>query len=76
MTPTGVGRECGRVPPVDRNGRSQKIRMGFDTGTFIGTSLLIRSDLYRDQPCSSTNALYTFIGRIGYYECLHQSQAS
>ena len=25
--------------------------------------------------CGSTDAPYTFIARIGYYECLHRSQA-
>ena len=45
----------------------------FDNGVFVGTSLLIRSDLYSGQPCRSTGGPYTFIGRIGYYECRHQS---
>ena len=43
----------------------------FDNGVFIGTDLLIRSDLYGNQPCRSTGGLYRFISRIGYYECLH-----
>ena len=43
----------------------------FDSGAFISTDLLIRSDLYEDQPCHATNAPYRFISRIGYYECLH-----
>lgn len=47
----------------------------FDTGVFTGTDLLIRSDLYHGQPCRSSGDLYRFIARIGYYECLHQSQA-
>ncbi len=64
----------GPPPPLDRP--ASITLLVFDNGAFIGTSLLIRSDLYQDQPCSSTNNLYTFIGRIGYYECLHRSQAS
>ena len=47
----------------------------FINGVFTGTNLLIRSDLYHGQMCKSTEAPYRFIGRIGYYECLHQSQA-
>jgi hypothetical protein len=48
----------------------------FDNGVFLGTNLLIRSDPYHGQPCKSTGNPYRFIARIGYYECLHQSQAN
>jgi hypothetical protein len=48
----------------------------FENGVFVGTSLLIRSDLYNGQRCRSTEDLYRFIPRIGYYECVHRSQAS
>jgi hypothetical protein len=64
----------GPPPPPDRP--ASITLLVFDNGAFLGTSLLIRSDLYRGQQCRSTNGLYTFIARIGYYECLHQSQAS
>lgn len=47
----------------------------FDNGVFVGTNLLIRSDLYAGQPCRSTAGLYRFIPRIGYYECLHPVNA-
>jgi hypothetical protein len=43
----------------------------FDNGIFVGTDLLIRSDLYHGQPCRSTDGPYRPITRIGYYECLH-----
>jgi hypothetical protein len=64
----------GPPPPEDRP--AAITLLVFDSGAFIGTDILIRSDLYRDQPCKSTGGPYRFIGRIGYYECLHQSQAS
>ena len=63
----------GPPPPPDRPASITLVV--FDSGAFIGQSLLIRSDLYQGQLCGSTDAAYTFIGRIGYYECLHRSQA-
>jgi hypothetical protein len=60
----------GPPPPLDRPASIQ-LRV-FDNGVFAGTSVLIRSDLYNGQTCPSTGAAYTFIGRIGYYECLHK----
>jgi hypothetical protein len=59
----------GPPPPDDRPAAINLFV--FDSGVFIGTNLLIRSDLYHDQPCRSTGGLYRFIERIGYYECLH-----
>ena len=61
----------GPPPPPDRPASIQLLV--FENGVFVGTSVLIRSDLYHGQPCSSTGGPYTFIGRIGYYECRHQS---
>ena len=43
----------------------------FDSGVFVGTDLLIRSDLYRGQTCRAFGGSYRFLARIGYYECLH-----
>ena len=63
-------------PPPAEDRPASITLLVFDNGVFAGTSVLIRSDLYRGQPCSSTGDGYTFIARIGYYECLHQSQAS
>lgn len=60
----------GPPPPPDRPA-SIPLRV-FDNGVFAGTSLLIRSDLYNGQTCRSTGLPYTFIARIGYYECLHR----
>ena len=64
----------GPPPPADRP--ASITLLVFDNGAFFGTSLLIRSDLYHGQACNSTNGPYTFIARIGYYECQHRSQAS
>jgi hypothetical protein len=63
----------GPPPPADRP--PTFTLLVFDNGVFIATDLLIRSDLYNGQECSATGAPYRFIARIGYYECLHQSQA-
>jgi hypothetical protein len=43
----------------------------FRDGRFVGTELLIRSDLYRGQICESTGEPYFFAELIGYYECIH-----
>jgi hypothetical protein len=40
-------------------------------GTFIGTSHLIRADLYRGEPCPQTGGPYFLISVIGYYRCEH-----
>jgi hypothetical protein len=40
-------------------------------GSFIGTSHLIRADLYRGEPCPPSGAPYLFIAPIGYYRCEH-----
>jgi hypothetical protein len=58
----------GPPPPDDRP--ATFTLLVFDSGVFIGTDLLIRSDLYHGQPCHSTDGPYRFIARIGYYECL------
>jgi hypothetical protein len=63
----------GPPPPVDRP--ETITLLVFDDGVFTGTNLLIRSDLYNGQECRDSGAPYRFIARIGYYECLHQSQA-
>ena len=67
------GAIAGPPPPDDRP--ASIMVFVFDSGAFVGTNLLIRSDLYNDQECRATRAPYRFIARIGYYECLHQSQA-
>ena len=58
----------GPPPPDDRP--ATFTLLVFDSGVFIGTDLLIRSDLYHGQVCHSSGAPYRFIARIGYYECV------
>jgi hypothetical protein len=58
----------GPPPPDDRP--ATFTLLVFDSGVFIGTDLLIRSDLYHGQQCHTTQAPYRFIARIGYYECV------
>ena len=40
-------------------------------GSFIGTSHLIRADLYSGEPCPPTGAPYVLIAPIGYRLCEH-----
>jgi hypothetical protein len=40
-------------------------------GSFVGTELLIRSDLYTGQLCESTGEPYVYAALIGYHECIH-----
>jgi hypothetical protein len=61
----------GPPPPDDRP--ATYTLLVFDNGVFAGTDLLIRSDLYNNQPCRSTGGPYRFNPRIGYYECVHPS---
>lgn len=57
-------------PPPDGRPATYTLLV-FDSGAFAGTDLLIRSDLYNNQPCRGTGGPYRFIPRIGYFECLH-----
>lgn len=45
--------------------------LAWENGTFAGTLILIRTDLYQGQPCESTSQPYILRALIGYYECLH-----
>jgi hypothetical protein len=56
--------------PADR-APSFSILVFDGTGTFIGTQVAIRTDLYQGQLCESTGQSYIFRPVIGYYECLH-----
>ena len=60
----------GPPPPPDRP--AAITLLVFDSDSFTGTDILIRSDLYNGQTCASTGQAYRFIARIGYYECLHE----
>jgi hypothetical protein len=60
----------GVPPPADRP--ASFTFLTFDlSGNFIGTEILIRSDLYNGQPCESTGLPYILRAAVGYYECVH-----
>jgi hypothetical protein len=62
----------GRPVPGDPNAPpTYNFKLFTLDGTFIGTSHLIRADLYRGQPCPRSGGLYLFIPPIGYYRCEH-----
>jgi hypothetical protein len=62
----------GRPVPGDPNAPpTYNFKLFTLDGTFIGTSHLIRADLYRGQPCPLSGGLYLFIPPIGYYRCEH-----
>jgi len=60
----------GSPPPADRPANFTLLT--FDgAGNFVGTQILLRTDLYHGQLCESTGAPYIFRPPIGYYECVH-----
>lgn len=62
----------GRPIPNDPNAPpSYNFKLFTLEGELIGTSHLIRADLYGGQPCPPTGAPYLFIPPIGYYRCEH-----
>ena len=62
----------GHGRPVPGGPPSYNLKLfNLDDGSFIGTSHLIRADLYSGQPCPPTGAPYFFIVPIGYYRCEH-----
>lgn len=60
----------GVPPPADRPASFTALLFNAD-GTFVGTVILIRSDLYQGQICESTGQPYILRTFVGYYECLH-----
>ena len=59
----------GNPPPDDRP--ATFTFLVFDgSGSFVGTELLIHTDLYSGQICESTGQPYILRARIGYYECV------
>jgi hypothetical protein len=60
----------GNPPPADRPASFTAL-LFTDGGSFIGTVILIRSDLYQGQICESTGAPYILRTFVGYYECVH-----
>jgi hypothetical protein len=57
-------------PPADRPA-SFSFLIFDGTGGFVGTEVLLRTDLYKGQICESTDRPYDFVAVIGYYECVH-----
>jgi hypothetical protein len=57
-------------PPADRPASFTFFVFDGD-GRFVGTEVLIRTDLYKGQLCESTGQPYVFVPVIGYYECVH-----
>jgi hypothetical protein len=60
----------GNPPPADRPASFTAL-LFTESGTFLGTVLLVRSDLYHGQMCESTGEPYILRTFVGYYECLH-----
>jgi hypothetical protein len=60
----------GRPVPGDQNAPpSYNFKLFNLDGSFIGTSHLIRADLYSGEPCPQTGRSYDLIAPIGYYRC-------
>lgn len=60
----------GDPPPADRPA-SFSFFIFDSTDRFVGTELLLRTDLYKGQLCESTGETYDLVSVIGYYECIH-----
>jgi hypothetical protein len=60
----------GNPPPADRPASFTALLFN-ESGTFVGTVILIRSDLYHGQICESTGERYILRTFVGYYECVH-----
>ena len=57
-------------PPPDDRPATFTFLVFEGSGLFVGTELLIRTDLYNGQLCESTGQPYIFRALIGYYECV------
>jgi len=57
-------------PSLGEEGRASYSALSWTAaGEFEGHVHLIRADLYAGQPCPQAGGLYTFVARIGYFEC-------
>jgi hypothetical protein len=63
------------IPPPDDRPATFTFFFFDAAGRFVGTELLIRTDLYNGQKCESTGEPYVFVPFIGYYECVHTTGA-
>jgi hypothetical protein len=59
------------TPPPDNRPATFTFFVFDATNRFVGTELLLRTDLYNGQLCESTGQPYDFVPIIGYYECVH-----
>jgi|RhiMetdeSRZDD1v2_1073273.scaffolds.fasta_scaffold35452_4 hypothetical protein len=64
------GRPTVGNPPPDDRPETFTFLVFEGSGLFVGTELLIRTDLYNGQLCESTGQPYIFRALIGYYECV------
>jgi hypothetical protein len=64
------GRPTVGFPPPDDRPATFTFLVFDGGGVFVGTELLIRTDLYKGQLCESTREPYILRGLIGYYECV------
>jgi hypothetical protein len=69
--PRTVCSDPGHGRPVPGGAPSYNVKLFTLDGAFIGTSHLIRADLYHGEPCPQTGGLYLFIPPLGYYRCEH-----
>ena len=58
-------------PPPDDRPASFTFAVFDAGGRFVGTEVLLRTDIYNGQRCESTDKAYDFVTVIGYYECVH-----
>ena len=58
-------------PPPDDRPASFTFAVFDASGRFVGTEVLLRTDLYNGQRCESTGQTYDFVSVIGFYECVH-----
>lgn len=56
-------------PPADRP--PTVVLKRWINGVFNANVLLIRPEIYNGQPCASTGKAYTYVERLGYFECAH-----
>ena len=61
----------GHGRPMPGGAPSYNVKLFALDGAFIGTSHLIRADLYQGQPCPQAGGLYFFIPPLGYFRCEH-----
>jgi hypothetical protein len=56
-------------PPADRP--PTVVLKRWVNGVFNANVLLIRPETYNGQPCASTGQAFTYVERLGYFECAH-----